>query len=246
MFVVEPSHYSTVHAAVSGQVAAVLINEGEQVRAGQPLLRMNSSMPAAMHSSAAAETGSARFDAYAAEIRGGSIGTAAAEENAAARASGLARQAQGSLTVAAPANGTVLTPGPGSLTGQNVASGERLLTIADAGPHTVRVFIPAAALDNIRPGDEIALSVPGKFSPVHITLAPIGGDAVHLPEGLVARQNYKGIELPIFYSARMTLPASAEDLPLGMAGDARIFGRRRSVAERVATVGLDLVKAHVW
>jgi len=246
MFVVEPAHLSTLHAAVPGRIGAVLVEEGERVRAGQPLLRMNSPAAAAMHATAIAQTGRADFDAYGAELHGHSIGRAAAAESEASRATDLARQAQNSLVLAAPANGTVLTVDPKSLAGQEVASGERLLTVADAGPHIARVFVPAAALDRIRAGDTVALSVPGRFSPVHVTLAPLGGDAVQLPVGLVARQNYKGIVLPEFYCARMVLPPSEADLPLGLDGNATIFGRRRSLAGRVVRVGIDLVKAHVW
>ena len=79
-----------------------------------------------------------------------------------------------------------------------------------------------------------------------MTLPPMGGEAVNLPPGLVARQDYKGIKLPVFYSARMTLPASAANLRFGLAGTAKIFGTRRSLAERFVAVLVNLVKAHVW
>ena len=78
-----------------------------------------------------------------------------------------------------------------------------------------------------------------------MTLPPMGGEAVNLPPGLVAREDYKGIKLPVFYSARMAL-ASAANLRFGMAGTARIFGTRRSLAERFVAVLVNLVKAHVW
>lgn len=246
MFVVEPAHSSALHAAVPGQIAAVLVQEGQPVRAGQPLLRMNSATAAAMDSAAINETSSAQFDAYTKEIRGSSIGAAEAEQNVASRETGLARQAQSSLIVTAPANGIVLTHDPQSLLQRNVASGELLLRMADAGPRIVRIFVPAAALDSIHAGDEVGLSVPGRFSLVRMNLAALGGEAHHLPAGLVARQSFKGIELPIFYSARMPLPTSAQDLPLGMSGQAMIFGKRRSVAGRAFQIAVDLVKAHVW
>lgn len=246
MFVVEAAHATTLHAAVPGHVTAVLVREGQPVRAGQPLLRMNSPAAAAMEDVAATETGSARFDAYAKEIRGSSIGPAEAEQNAATQESSLARQAESSLVLTAPANGVVLTRDPQSLLDRNVASGESLLRVADAGPRVVRIFVPAAALDSIHPGDEVGLSVPGRFSLVRMKLGALGGEADHLPAGLVAQQSYKGIELPVFYSARMDLPDSASDLPLGMSGKAMIFGKRRSVAGRAFQLAADLVKAHVW
>lgn len=245
-FVVEPLHSATLYAAAPGRVDAIFVEEGEQLRAGQPLLRMSSPAVASMSSAAAAQTESARFHAFTAEVNGGSIGTAAAEENAATQSVGLAGEAMSSLVLTAPTAGVVLTQDPEALLNRQVASGQPLLTVADTGARTVRVFIPVSALDRIAPGDETALALPGRFSVLRMTLPPIGGEAVNLPAGLVPRQDYKGIVLPVFYSARMRLPASAGDLPFGISGEARIFGKRRSLAERGLTILLDLFKAHVW
>ena len=40
-FVIEPAHTATLHAAVSGRLEQVLVQQGEMVRTGQPLLRMS-------------------------------------------------------------------------------------------------------------------------------------------------------------------------------------------------------------
>jgi hypothetical protein len=77
-------------------------------------------------------------------------------------------------------------------------------------------------------------------------LPPMQGEAVDLPPGLIPKQDYKGVVMPTFYSARMTLPAMAGDLPLGLSGQARIFGERRSLFQRVMTVLFNLFRAHVW
>ena len=44
----------------------------------------------------------------------------------------------------------------------------------------------------------------------------------------------------------MTLPASAGNPLIGLAGHATIFGERRSLAGRMLAVALNLVKAHLW
>jgi putative peptide zinc metalloprotease protein len=246
LFVVEPLHSVTLHAAVPGRIDAILVREGEQVRAGQPLLRMDSAAAASMGSAASAETGNARFQAFTAEMDGRSIGTAAAEQNAAVQSTAFAREAQSSLILTAPFAGVVLTQDPEALLNQSVASGEALLSVAEDGPRAVRVYVPTSELDRIPSGAQIGLALPGRFSILRMPLAPLGGGPVSLPPGLIARQDYKGIELPVFYSARMQMPASDDDLPIGISGHARIFGKRRSLAERAGTVLLNLVKAHVW
>jgi multidrug efflux pump subunit AcrA (membrane-fusion protein) len=245
-FVIEPAHSHVIYASVPGRVNAVMVKEGESVRAGQPLLRMNSYMADAMRASAIAETGTAKFQTVDAELHGQSIGTAAAEENAATHSTKLAREAQSSLDIGAPVDGTVLTSNPSLLVDQDVASGQLLLDLADAGPRTVRVFIPSSALDRIPRGAEVALALPGQFSILRLALAPPGSDPVELPPGLVSSQKYQGIRMAVFYCARMTLPPATGNPMFGLSGEAKIFGQRRSFAERVLTAAFDLAKAHLW
>ena len=245
-FVIEPARTETLHAAVPGRLEQVLVQQGQAVHAGQPLLRMSSLMAGSMHSSAAAQSGDARYQAISAELQGQSIGAAAARQDASLRSTSLAREAVSSLEIAAPSDGVVLTNDPGSLLNQDVAAGQSLLDLAKNGRPLVRVYIPVSALDRIRPGSEVALALPGRFSIVRMTLAPFGSGAEVLPEGIIPKQNYKGIKLPVFYCSRMTLPASYGNTMFGVAGEAKIFGERRSLAARAYAMLANLTKAHIW
>ncbi|HEY3705395.1 MAG TPA: HlyD family efflux transporter periplasmic adaptor subunit [Terracidiphilus sp.] len=245
-FVIEPLHSQILHAALAGQVTDVLAHEGQQVRAGQPLLTIASPLAASMTESAMAETHAANFQAFDAELQRRSIGPASAQQAASRRYAQLAQDAQSSLTIAAPEDGIMLSENPGALIGQHVASGQGLLDVAEGAQRAVRVYVPATALQRIPAGATVALKLPGSFSTVHLTLAQIGGETVSLPGGLVPSQNYKGVRLPDFYVARMPLPLNAGKPGFGVAGPAKIFGIRRSFAARIFTSGVDLVKAHVW
>jgi putative peptide zinc metalloprotease protein len=245
VFLVEPSHSVTLHAALTGRVTAVFVREGDHVAAGQPLLSMSSPFAASMRSAFDNQTSSAKFQTFSAEVGGASIGVGAARQNAAIHSGRLADEALKSLILTAAINGIVLTENPGALLDQDAASGQSLLRIAESGPPIVRIFVPVSALDRISTGAEVAIIPLGHFSPIRMTLAPLEGEAVNLPPGLVTRQDYKGIELPAFYSTCMELPP-ADNLPLGTAGTARIFGARRSLFGRLVTITLNLVRAHVW
>ena len=245
VFLVEPSHSATLHAAIIGRVTAVFVKEGDQVVVGQPLLAMSSTAAASMRSASDSQTSSAKYQTFSAELGGASIGVGAARQTAAIHSGRLADEAQNSLILTAPINGIVLTENPGALLDQDAGSGQSLLRIAEAGPPMVRIFVPVSALDRVPAGADVAIIPPGHFSPIRMKLAPLEGEAVSLPPGLVAKQDYKGIELPAFYSARMQLPP-ADNLPLGTAGTARIFGARRSLFGRLVTITLNLVRAHVW
>jgi len=244
-FVVESQQPATLHAAATGRVTAVLVHEGESVRAGQPLLRMTSASASSMRSSADAATSNASFQAFESELRGQSVSTAAADQDAAARSRGMARDLQSSLQITASFDGIVLTEDPEALLDQSVSSGQPLLTLAANGPRMVRVFVPAGEMDRIHAGDEVALEPTVHFTIPRLTLAPIDGEAVPLPPGIIARQAYIGIVLPTFYSARMALPAANNDLPLGTAGSVVIFGERRSLFWRASSVVINLFRAHI-
>jgi putative peptide zinc metalloprotease protein len=245
-YVIEPAHTETLHAAVSGRLEQVLVQQGEAVHAGQPLLRMSSLMASQMHSSAAAQTGNAQYQAVSAELQGQSIGGAAAQQNASLRSTSLAGEAVSSLVITAPSDGVVLTPDPGSLLNQDVAAGQTLLDVADSGSPMVRIYIPVSALDRIATGSEVALALPDRFSILRLALGPFGGDAQALPDGLIPRQKYQGIKLPVFYCSRIALPASAGKALFGVSGQAKIFGERRSLAARGFTTLANLTKAHIW
>jgi len=148
--------------------------------------------------------------------------------------------------VTAPAAGVVLTPDPESLRDQNVASGQPLLELAESGTRVVRIYVPASSLNRVPKDAEIALAPAGGFSIVRLHLASLESGAVDLPPGLIPHQDYKGIVLPSFYSARIPLPQLQNPLPPGSSGEAVIFGRRRSLIERGAEVVLNLAYSHIW
>lgn len=245
-YVIEPMHSHTLHAAVTGRVNEVLVKEGEWVSAGQQLLRMSSPIAASMQSSATAQLGSARFQMFNAQLQGRSVGPAAAQHSGASRFAGLAHEAQASLVIAAPTDGIILTQNPGLLLDQEVASGQSLIEMADSGPRFLRVFIPASGLDRISHAAEVAVTLPGEFSVLRRRLPSPGADAVTLPAGLIPQQDYKGIQLAVFYCSRVTLPAAGGNPMFGASGHAKIFGERRSLAERALFIFLNLIKAHIW
>jgi putative peptide zinc metalloprotease protein len=245
-FVIEPMHSETLHASVAGRVTQVLVHQGEHVRAGQPLLSLDSPIAVSMAESAVAQTAAANFQAFDSELRGESVGSAAEQQHASQRSTQLANEIQNSIVVAAPEDGIVLTSAPDSLLGQQVGSGQPLLDLADDESRVARIYIPESSLRRIPATATAALELPGSFLPLYIPLVQPGGDAVSLPLGLVADQAYKGIKLPNFYSERVTLPASAGDLRFGVGGPVKIFGIRRSLAGRIFTIALNLARDNIW
>ena len=244
-FVIEPGESQAVYAAVPGHVEEVLIQEGQQVHAGQALLKMTSTDVASMKSVAQAQTRSARFNTFNAQIQGQSGGTSVADQVAARRMTRLANEEQSSLELTAANDGTVLTQNPGTLVGQDVGSGQALLELGE-GARNARIYIPTSAFNRISADSEVSLALPGQFRMLRLKLTRPAGDPVALPAGILPAEKYQGFKVPVFYSSRVPLPVTAGNPMYGLSGQAKVFGARRSLAGRVAMVVSDLVKAHVW
>ena len=245
-YVVEPEQSTVLHAAVQGRVDKVLVTQGETVHKGQPLIQMSSAVADSMRDFASAEIQRASFASASSQLEGRSIGPAAADQIGASRQAGLATEAESDLTIRATTDGVVLTQDPGLLRDQNVAAGQALMQIADTAPRMIRVFVPASGINRIPSGAEVAFNLPGEFRIRRVTLGPLGGDAVTLPPGLVAQQDFKGIQQGAYYTSKITLSQAGLDAMIGASGAVKVFGIRRSVTERLFIVALNLVKIHVW
>jgi hypothetical protein len=151
-----------------------------------------------------------------------------------------------SLTIQAPFDGLVMTSSPENLIGKNVGQGEELLSVAKVSPLAIRIFVPAPELNRVHAGDLAALNTKATFREVRLRLSTLDGEAFMLPEGIVPTQEYKGIEMPTFYAARIQLDGAVADLRPGMVGRALIFDRRRSVADRIYESARDLVRSYFW
>ena len=217
------------------------------VRRGQVMARLQSLSEASASEEAAAQVASSQAQVFTAELQhsglGGGAGCAARARNAAAPP----RSEEGAqLAVAAPAGGVIATSDPESLLNRDVTTGKTLLTIVDPSQLVARLYVPVSEMDRIRVGDPVSLQLPSQFSEIHGRLGTMEGSAMPLPPGLLAEQEYKGIALPAFYTTRMPLQAMSNAIRIGMSGQAKIFGRRRSLAARMVTRFGNVLHTHFW
>jgi putative peptide zinc metalloprotease protein len=244
-FVIEPKETHAVHAGVPGKVLAVYVKEGDGVRPGQVMARLQSLTEASASEEAAAQMASSQANVFAAELQHSGLGGALAAQHAAQRSSATAREEGALLAVAAPVAGIIATNDPESLLNRDVTTGKTLLTIVDPSQLVARLYVPISAMERIRVGDPVSLQLPSRFSEVHGRLGTMEGSAMPLPPGVVADQEYKGIALPVFYTTRMPLPAIG-NIRIGMSGEVKIFGRRRSLAARMVSWLGNVLHTHFW
>jgi multidrug efflux pump subunit AcrA (membrane-fusion protein) len=245
-FVIEPRDTHQVHAGVPGKILAVYVKEGDTVRNGQVMARLQSMNVASASEEAAEQVAASQAQVFSAELRHTGLGPALAAHQAARRGSAIAREQDAQLAVSAPVAGVVATSDPESLLNRDVTTGETLLTIVDRSRLIARLYIPVSEVDRIRVGDPVSLQLPSQFSGVKARLGTIEGSAVPMPEGVLAEQEYKGIAIPTFYTTRIPLAELGAGMQPGMSGRAKIFGRRRSLASRIMTSLSNLLRAHFW
>jgi multidrug efflux pump subunit AcrA (membrane-fusion protein) len=245
-FVIEPSETHQVHARVPGRVMAVYVKEGDAVHIGQVLARLQSLNATAAGEEAAAQVASSQARVLTAELQHSGLGDALAAQQAARRNSDTAREEGAQLAVTAPSAGVVATNDPESLLNRDVTTGEPLLTIADPSHLVARLYVPVSELDHVREGDPVSLQLSSQFAKIRGRLPAMEGSALPLPPGLMAAQEYKGIAVPTFYTARMSIKEAGSAIQPGMSGPAKIFGRRRSLAARIVTIFGNLLRTHFW
>ena len=245
-FVIEPRETHQVHAGVPGKVLAVYVKEGDAVQPGQVIARLQSLSEASDSATAAEQVASSQASVFNAELHHTGLGEALVAQRAAQRTSATAREEGAQLSVAAAAAGVVATADPENLVNREVTTGETLLTIVDPSQLVARLFVPASEMDRIRVGDPVSLQLPSQFREIRGRLGPMEGSSVPLPAGLEANQEYKGMILPAVYTTRMPVEALGNSIRAGMSGQAKIFGRRRSIADRIAVMFGNLLHTHFW
>jgi RND family efflux transporter MFP subunit len=169
---------------VAGRIVARSVNAGDRVRAGQPLLRIDSSDYARALDSASAQTGAARTAAatQAADLgrlrdllkqgfispaefdqQKAATDQAQAQLRAAATQAGTAAAQLGRTTLTAPRGGVVTQLQ--AEVGQVVATGQTVATIADPGNPEVAVALPEGGLAAVQRARRLTVTLwsdPGK------------------------------------------------------------------------------------
>ncbi|HEV2499978.1 MAG TPA: HlyD family efflux transporter periplasmic adaptor subunit [Terriglobia bacterium] len=244
-FVLEPRQHAFVHAAVQGTVAHVLVDEGQKVAAGQPILTLENLDLQSDLAKAQADlrVGSAR--ATQSQLRYSGFGTAEHERDNLAEQEHFLSQKTGQLDVSSPIAGVVATPRLQDLVGQDLEEGAAIAEVVDDSAIRARIYVPEYAMHDVRSGLPLRLKTQSRWLPVSGVIHSISADWVPLDPALGQKEQLAGINPPRFFAADAWLEPS-RDLRPGMTGTAKIQVGRRSVASFLWRFGRDLVTRRVW
>ncbi len=242
----EAAHRVPVRALVPGTVEYVGVREGEHVAPGAVLLRMQN---LALQSEAAqtrSELASAKARAMQAYLHyADAFATDEQERRRLSDQSRMLEEKLAKLTITSPISGTIMTAHPDNLIGSSPDEGDSLLEVADTSVLRARIYLPEFVMRDIHVGARVRLLLPGRVQPLPTTLSSVSANFVPTAEGLITRDQLRGITPPRYYLGTAMLNSDGL-LRDGMIGSVKIFVQRRSLVGFACRFTGDLVTRKVW
>ena len=226
----EPVQRAVVRVEVPGTVMQTNVEEGQNVSAGTPLLRLSNLGMESEAAVVAADLRLASARAFQAQMRYKDFATAERHREELTAHDRVLQEKMTQLTVLSPVAGTVVTPRVHDLLGAYLPPGSEVMEIANTSMLQALVYISAADVGKVRLGAPAALHLDARAGSIlgNVTfLAPASSEA---EKGLFNAQEYKGIESSRYYVVKIPVPNPGEVLKDGFTGTAKIFVRRRSIA----------------
>lgn len=215
---VEQREYQ-VAAVTAGSVTAVNVHEGDQVKKGQTIVKLDdAALKLAVQqanegvTAANAAVTNARDDGTDADV------SAALARLAQARANvSLAKVQLGYATVTCPHDGIVTSVTTNA--GQNASPGKTLVTIADPADLYVRVFVPETEVGNVKLGKAAKATTDSSPKTFDGTVSYVSSQAEFTPTNVETKDQ----RVKLVYEVRVRVSDDSGTLKAGMPVDVK-FG----------------------
>jgi len=245
-FLLEPARREVVRAEVPGRVTDVIADEGDKVVAGTPLVRLRNPELESAAAQARAELEVATARATQAQLHYGDFGPAEQERRQRWQQSRLLEDQKTRLELRSPISGVVFTPKVRDRLGSYVEAGTEIAEVADTSTLRAFVYLSEYGVRDIGAGARASLRPDGSLASWRGTVTAISPASSEMAPGLMEKVAYKGLRPPVFYRLTVLLPNLDGALYSGMAGDAKVFVRRRSLAGFVWQGVRDFFARKVW
>jgi len=245
-FVLEPANMAVVRAMVPGVVTGVFASEGQPVQAGAPLIQLRNPDLVSKAARAQSESDVATDKARYALLHYADFAPAAADRDRLQQQSRELASQLVNLSLQSPISGTVLTPRVGDQLGTYVPAGTELAQVGDLSRLRARIYVSEFDMYKFRGATRARFQVDGSFSKHDASIVSITPVSVEIPPGLIDLSKYKGQRLPKFYVFDLLADNSKGLIRPGMAGTARLYGARRSLAGLAASTVRELIGRKAW
>ena len=246
-FVIEPAQRAVLRAEVPAAIENVFVEEGQRVRAGEPIAQLKdvNLESKAAEASAGLQLASAR--ANAAQLDYGDIAAADQERIRMTKMNRLAQEEVGKLRITSPIDGVVMTHRVKDLVGTYLKAGTVIAEVADPESMRARVYVSETELHKLRTIHDAALRVDSRWMPIEGTFLKMSPASTQVAPGLLPSQQFAGLRPAAYFSLELGLPSSeSATVSYGMTGTAKIFGQRRSLAGEVLRPFFEAVARRLW
>jgi putative peptide zinc metalloprotease protein len=245
-FVLEPVNWTVVRALVPGLVTRVYADEGQQVAAGAPLVQLRNIALSSKLARSQSELAIAGGRARSAILLYADSGAAEQERVRLTQQTGNYASEAAHLDVSTPLAGIVTTPRLSDQVGRYVPEGTELAEVADVSHLRARIYVSEFEMYKLRQNAPARLQVDGmigRHDARTVAVAPVSSE---ISPGLIDLSRYKGQRAPMFYVFDLLLDNTSGSLKPGMAGTARVYGRRRALAGLALQQIEDLIERKMW
>lgn len=244
--VLEPVQRCVVRVWVPGTVMQTNVEEGQEVSAGTPLLRLRNLDMESEAATVAADLRLASARAFQAQVRYKDFATAERHREELTAHDRALQEKMNQLTVLSPVAGTVVTPRVQDLLGAYLPAGSEVMEIADTSMLQALVYVSAPEVGKVRLGAPIALHIDALARAILGNVTFLSSASSEAGKGLFSGQEYKGIESPRYYVAKTAVPNPGGLLRDGFTGTAKILVRRRSFAGLAWQSVDDFLGRKIW
>ena len=244
-FVLSAEQTAVLRATVSGTVSSVLVQEGQNVSAGDPLLRMRNLDLESKAAHAWAQLSGANARLTQAVLRYSDVAGAEQDRKQRVEMSSVLSEQVGQLSIASPMSGVVVTAHTADLAGRSLAEGDPLLEIANTSQMKAEVYIPEFAMRDIRVGQAVHLLVDGHLGYLTGPLTSLSATVASAAHGMLPQEQLQGLNPPRFYVATVILKNDGFLQP-GMIGTAKVRVGQRSLAGFGLRFVRDFASRKIW
>ncbi|HUQ50215.1 MAG TPA: HlyD family efflux transporter periplasmic adaptor subunit [Terriglobales bacterium] len=245
-FLLEPAKRAVVRAAVPGTVVSVTAEEGQKVAVGQRLLVLRDLKLESESARTSADYQQAFARSQQARLQYASFGPAEQERQRLLQTQKSLQERNQRLSIESPIAGTIMTPRLSDLEGSYLPEGTLIAEIADTSYMRANIYVPEAELNKVEQISGTALRMDAHWRPIAVEFESISPVSTELEKGLLPTAKFKGMHPPVYYVVRMRVPNPDDRLRAGMAGTARVYGRRRSTAGILFRPMIDAVARRLW
>jgi putative peptide zinc metalloprotease protein len=245
-FVLEPANWTVVRALVPGVVTRVYADEGQQVVAGAPLVQLRNIALDSKLARSQSDLAMAAGRAKAAMLHYADFGSAEQERARLTKQTRDYTSEVAHLDVSTPTAGVVTTPRVSDQVGRYVLEGTELAEVADVSRLRARIYVSEFEMYKLKEDAPARLQVDGMFRRYDartVAVAPISSEVA---PGLIDLSRYKGERAPRFFVVDLLVDNVRGALQPGMAGTARVYGRRRSLAGLAFQQAEELIGRKLW